>query len=159
MAEAVAAWEEELVKPEKGRTSARLLAEKRGIPWATFQEHITTNDKKRIRLGDGVGRKPLISSTSQAVIVDVLVRKDRANEGVSVTGAVDILEQMHPELSRPQLELSFRRTVRPAYSERLTKPVAAQPTTTKRTAITVPQQWRWFQVFFNRPHAVICFIF
>ena len=92
-----------------------------------------------------MGRKPLLGSTSQEVIVDVLIRKDRANEGVGIAGAVDILEEMHPELKRGQIERSFRRTVRPAHP-RLTNPVAVQATTTKRTAITVAQQWRWYKV-------------
>ena len=124
--------------------SCRLFAEKRGIPFATFQEHVTGNDEKRIKIGVAVGRKPLISSKNQEVIVDVLVRKDRANEGVGVNGAIDILEQMHQELKRSQIENSFRHTVRPAFAGR---PVAAQATTTKRTAITVPQPRRWHQVY------------
>ena len=81
------------------------------------------------------------------MIVDVLVRKDRANEGVVGNGAIDILEQIHPELKCSQIENSFRRTVRPAFAGRLSNPVAAQATTTKRTAITVPQPWRWHQVY------------
>jgi hypothetical protein len=146
MSDALSTWEEELAKSEDSRMSARGLAEKTGIPYATLQQHITKNDEKRIKLGDGVGRKPLLSTTSQEVIVDVLIRKDRANEGVGIAGAVDILEEMHPELKRGQIERSFRRTVRPANSFRLTQPVAVQATTTKRTAITVTQQWRWHKV-------------
>ena len=99
-------------------------------------------DSKRIKLGSGVGRKPVLDGQREAIIVDVLIRKDRANEGASVGEAVDILEQMCPEYSRKQLGQAFRRTVRPKYSERMTDPVAAQATTTKRTAITPAQQWR-----------------
>ena len=36
----------------------------------------------------------------QAIIVDVLIRKNRANEGASVGEAADILEQIFPEYSR-----------------------------------------------------------
>jgi len=93
-----------------------------------------------------VGRKPILDDQREAIIVDVLIRKDRANEGASVGEAVDILEQMCPEYSRKQLDLAFRRTVRPQYSERMTNPVAVQATTTKRTAITPAQQWRWHKV-------------
>jgi hypothetical protein len=49
------------------------------------------------------------------VIVDVLVREDRANEGAGVGEAVDILEQIHPELKRSQIDQAFRRTVHPAF--------------------------------------------
>ena len=145
MSDALATWEEEQAKPEKDRTSLRLLAEKEKIPYATLQQHLTGNAGKRVKLGDGVGPKPLLSSKSQEVIVDVLVRKDRANEGVGVGGALDIIEEMHPELKRTQIDQAFRRTVRPAFVHRLTNPVATQATTTKRTAITVQQQWRWHQ--------------
>ena len=58
--------------------SMHLFAEVHDIPFTTLQTHITPNDSKRIKLGSGVGRKPILG------IVDVLIRKDRANEGASV---------------------------------------------------------------------------
>jgi sRNA-binding protein len=58
----------------------------------------------------------------------------------------DILEQMCPEYSRKQLDQAFLRTVRPQYSERMTDPFAVQATTTKQTAKTPAQQWRWHKV-------------
>ena len=61
-------------------------------------------------LCNGVGRKPLIDAASQEVIVDVLVRKDRANNGVGVSGAIDVLEEMHPDLTLPQLLLRQNQT-------------------------------------------------
>ena len=146
LTEAVATWELEAAKPEKDRMSVHRFAEVNGIPYTTFQTHITSVIGKRIKLGSGVGKKPLLDSQSKDIIVDVLVRKDRVNRGVGVTGTLDLLEEMHPDLTRKQLDQAFRRTVRPAFSERLTKPVVAQATTTKRTAITVPQQWRWHKV-------------
>ena len=146
LTEAVAKWELEATKPDKDRMSVHRFAEVNGIPYTTFQTHITSVDGKRIKLGSGVGKKPLLDSQSNDIIVDVLVRKDRVNQGVGVSGALDLLEEMHPDLTRKQLDQAFRRTVRPAFSERLTKPVEPQATTTKRTAITVPQQWRWHKV-------------
>jgi hypothetical protein len=125
-------------------------AEVHDIPFTTLQTHITPNDSKRIKLGSGVGRKPILDDQREAIIVDVLIRKDRANEGASVGEAVDILEQFCPEYSRKQLDQAFRRTVRPQCSERtrldMTDPFAVQATTTKRTAITPTQQWRWHKV-------------
>ena len=113
-----------------------------GILFTTLQTHITPHDSNRIKFGSGVGRKPVLDDQREAVIVDVLIRKDRANEGASVGEAFDILEQMCPEYSRKQLDHAFRRTVRPQYSESMTDPFAVQATTTKRTAITPAQQWR-----------------
>ena len=99
-------------------------------------------------LGSSVGRKSIIGCASAEIVADVLIRKDRVNQGVGVRGAVDILQEMHPEYTRKQLDQAFRRTVRPIYSERLTNLVAVQNTTTKRTAITVtvPKQYRWHKV-------------
>ena len=146
LTDAVAKWELEAAKPEKDRMGVRLFAEMNGIPYTTFQTHITPVDGKRIKPVSGVGKKPLLDSQSNDIIVDVLVRRDRVNQGVGVDGALDILEEMCPDLTRKQLDRSPRRTVLPAFSDRLTKPVVPQATTTKRTAITVTQQWRWHQV-------------
>jgi hypothetical protein len=68
---------------------------------------------KRIKLGSGVGRKPILDDQREAITVDVLIRKDRANEGASVGEAVDILEKICPEYSLKQLDQAFRRTVWP----------------------------------------------
>jgi hypothetical protein len=51
-----------------------------------------------------VGRKPILDDQREAIIVGVLIRKDRANEGASVGEAVKFLEQMCPEYSRKQLD-------------------------------------------------------
>ena len=147
LTEAAAKWELEAAKPEKDRMSVRLFAEVNCIPFTTFQTHITPVDGKRIKLGSGAGKKPLLDSQSDDIIVDVLVRRDRVNQGVGVDGALDILEEMCPDLTRKQLDRSLRRTVLPAFYDRLTKPVVPQATTTKRTTITVPQQWHWHQEY------------
>ena len=86
MTEAVAKWELEAAKPEKDRMSVRLFAEVNCIPFTTFQTHITPVDGKRIKLGSGVGKKPPLDSQSNDIVLDVLVRKDRVNQGVGVTG-------------------------------------------------------------------------
>ena len=146
MSAAVAAWGLEVAKPKKDRVSMTRFAAQRQIPLTVLQTHVTSNDEKRIKVGDGPGKKPLISDDIQKVIVDCLVRRDRGNQGLDVTGSLDLLEEVAPHLTRKKLESSWRRTVRPKYSERLTKPTAAQVTTTKRTAITPAQQWRWHKV-------------
>ena len=96
MTAAVAAWGEELKKPEADQISMAFFAEQRSIPSA----HVTPPNSKRIKLGASVGRKPIIGPDTQAVITDVLIRHDRANQGKGVKEAVDILETMHPELKR-----------------------------------------------------------
>jgi hypothetical protein len=111
-------------------------AEVHDIPFTTLQTQITPNDSKRIKLGSGVGRKPILDDQREGITLDVLIRKDRANEGASVGEAADIPEQMCPEYSRKQLDQASRRIVRPQCSERMTDPFAVQATTTKRAAIT-----------------------
>ena len=153
-AQKAAAVKPKAKKPKATRTSyskgegliKMTNAEVHDIPFTTLQTHITPNDSKRIKLGSGLSRKPILDDQREEIIIDVLIRKDRANEGASVGEAVDILEQMCPEYSRKQLDQAFRRTVRPQYSERMTDPFAVQATTTKRTAITPAQQWRWHKV-------------
>ena len=78
----VAKWELEAAKPEKDRMNVYRFAEVNGIPYTTFQTHITSVDGKRIKLGPGVGKEPLLDSQSKDIIVDVLVRKDLVNRGV-----------------------------------------------------------------------------
>ena len=146
MANSIAAWKVEQLKTPEARMSMHLFAEVHDIPFTTLQTHITPSDSKRIKLGSGVGKKPILDDQRKSIILDVLIRKDGADGGASVGKAFDILEQRCPEYSRKQLEQAFRRTVRPQYNERMTDPVAAQATTTKRTAITPAQQWRWNKV-------------
>jgi hypothetical protein len=154
MAEAVSQWEDELKKPEAKRMSMTFFADKHEIPLPTFSKHVTILEGKRVKVGSGQGRKPIIDKSSQEFITDVLVRRDRGNQGLGVAGAVDILETILPRFSREQLQNSFRRTVRPSVKKRLTGPVTVQSTTTKRSAITVAQQWRWHKVTF-----IVCFRF
>ena len=143
MRAAVAAWGLEVAKPKKDRVSMTWFATQRQIPLTVLQTHVTSNEEKRIKVGDARDKKPLISADTQKVSVDCLVRRDRGNQGLNVTGSLDLLEEVAPHLTRKKLESSWRRTVRPKYYKRLTKPTAAQVTTTKRTAVTPAQQWRW----------------
>jgi hypothetical protein len=96
MTDAIADWEPELQKPEDKRMSLHLFAEVHNIPYTTLQTHITTDDSKRIKLGSGVGAKRIIDLSTTDVIVDVLVRKDRANQGAGVGEALDSLSKCAP---------------------------------------------------------------
>ena len=111
MTEALAAWDQELLKPKESRMSIHAFAKEFKIPFTTLQMHVTTDESKRIKLGNGVGRKCIIGAEQQDAIVDMFVHKDRTNEAVNVSGALDLLEQMCPESSRKQLDQSLRRTV------------------------------------------------
>ena len=64
-------------------------------------------------------------------------------------GALYTPKRTCPEKTRLHLYKSLLRTVRPVNAKRMTKPVAAQATTTKRAAITPAQQWRYHKVIFG----------
>jgi len=111
MSDALAAWDLELQKPKESRKSIHAFARERNIPFTTLQMHITTDESKRIKLGNGVGRKCIIGTEQQGMIVDMFAHKERRNEVVNFSEALDVLEQMCPESSRKQLDQSLRRTV------------------------------------------------
>jgi hypothetical protein len=100
MTNAIASWKVEQLKTPEARMSMHVFAEVHNISFTTLQTQIAPDDSKRIKLGSGVGKKPILDDQREAIIVDVLMRKDRANEGASVDEAAEILEQMCPEYSR-----------------------------------------------------------
>ena len=114
----------------------------------TFYDHINKNAEKRIDVGSGFGPKPLLKETT-LIILDVIVRKDRANDGIGVPETIEIVSDLNPNLSIVQIRNAFchlRKTNKEYLSRVTKKPVVAQASTTKRNMIMVPQQWRWFQV-------------
>jgi hypothetical protein len=97
LSDSLAIWEEERAKIV--RTFVRSHRNIRfHIPTQPCNNISLPMRGKKIKLGDGVGKRPLISSESQEVIVDVLVRKDRANEGAGVG------EARHPQAYSPRTE-------------------------------------------------------
>jgi hypothetical protein len=105
-AQEAAAVKPKAKKPEAMRTSyskgeslmKMTNAEVHAIPFTTPQTQITPNDSKRIKLGSGVGRKPILNDQREAIIVDVLIRKGRINEGACVGEAVDISRKFAPNI-------------------------------------------------------------
>ena len=98
------------------------------IPLQTFYDHVNKNDEKRIDVVSGVGPPKLLFDTAP-VILDVLVRKDRANDGIGVTGAVELLGEMNPDLSMSQIRNAFfhMRKTDKGFLHRVTNhPVVAQ---------------------------------
>ena len=133
MMSATIAWSQEQQKPADERKSLKIFARDWGIPYSTLQGYLTVNDSKRIKLGSSVGKSPIIGSEEERAIVDFLIRKNQANEGLNVGEAVDVLKQLMPHCTREQLDNSFRRYLRPKYSHMLTNPATNFKTTTERT--------------------------
>jgi hypothetical protein len=58
--------------------------------------HTNADDIKRIKLGSGLGKNLIIDHSTTRIIVGVLVRKDRANQGTFVSEALGLLERIFP---------------------------------------------------------------
>ena len=117
-----------------------------GIPYDTFRQYCCEDKSKRKELGTSAGKKPLFDGEQQQFAVDVLRRCDRGNDGKNRRECVDMMHDMRPDLKRKAVQQAFDRTVRPAHKDELTGIIKANATTVKRTAITVPQQYRWHTV-------------
>ena len=66
------------------------------------------------------------------------------DDGKSLREIHDTMQQLQP-ITEQQARNAFRRTIRSAHKKELTGVVKAQATTTKRSAITVEQQYRAVQ--------------
>ena len=99
------------------------------------------------QLGSRPGRAGLLQQGEVDSIVDVLKRADRGNDGMDRPKAIDTVLDIKPHLSRKQAADTFRMLVQKKHKNELTGPVKAQATTTKRTGITVAQQYRWHMTF------------
>jgi hypothetical protein len=107
-------------------------------------------DNKRSNPGDSAGRPPLLTACSQVFIHNVLAHKDRANEVANFQEAVDLVQQLDPKLTQKQARHHLSRNLLKGDTS-IVKATSAvtQQITTKRSNITVPQQYRWHQTYEN----------
>jgi len=84
----------------------------------------------------------LVSAEKQQVLVDVIRRSDRGNTPKTFPEIIDTIQDLEP-VSRKQARDAYDRTIKPTHKKVLTGIIKAQRTTTKRSAITAEQQWRW----------------
>jgi len=119
------------------------------IPYYTFKQYTATDHAKRRKVGNQVGREALLPpGDQQEFLADVLARKDRANNGADPKEAVDKIQELNHGLSRSQARDHLNRTLLPNHPTMLKpKPRVAQQTTTKRSAITLIQQFRWHTTY------------
>jgi hypothetical protein len=70
------------------------------------------------------------------------------NEGANSQEAVDLVQELDPKLKQEHARHHLSRTFLKGNTSIVkAKAVAAQQTTTKRSNITVPQQYRWHQTY------------
>jgi hypothetical protein len=122
--------------------SMREFAALCGIPKGTFSNYVTGNAANRNVVGKGVGRPALFTAEDVQVVVDTIKRSDRGHDGMSIPQVHRMCEALRPDLEHKQVVNAMTRTVRPAQKKQLTGKVKAQATTTKRSAINIPQQYR-----------------
>ncbi len=120
-----------------------------GIPFDTFRKYVHPDPEKRREAVKSTGRPSLLTKGNQGFIADALACLDRANDGSDLAGAIDLVQDINPHLSRVQARQPFSRTIRPNHPTNIlkTKTMTAQATTTKRPAITVPQQFHWLRTY------------
>ena len=142
---AVEDWDA-LVASGKPHMKRPAFAKSRGIAADTFGRYACgeKGDPKRRKLGAASGRQALLNDDEQQLLVDSIRRRDRGNEGVSTDGAIDMVRTIKPDLTHKQAESQVHGSLRRKHSAVLTKTmVVPQPTTTKRSATTPDQQYRW----------------
>jgi hypothetical protein len=101
----------------------------------------TLNMKKR-------GRKCNVSQEAAELIIDVAVKTDSDNKGKSAKELKERLQRLHPELTTSQIHNTWRKTIHPKakIEKRVTGLIVANATTSKRSAITVEQQFRFHTI-------------
>ena len=123
--------------------SMKTFCARLGLSKGTFGKMVTKNDKVRAPIGATLGRSTLLTPNDASFVVDNIRRADRAHDGKTVVDVIDLIQEVKPELSHTQASNAYRRTVKPGHSKLLTGVVTAQPTTTKRSGVTVAGQYRW----------------
>ena len=145
MTKAVADWDAktgEILETDV-TMSLRSYAKCVNIQFESLYDYCRPQKGKRKVLGSSVGNPPLFDIKLEQFAVDVMRRHDRGNDGLDRRDCIDLLHEMKPGSKRKHIMDAFDRTVRPRHKEVLTGIIKANATTSKRTAITVPQQFRW----------------
>ena len=126
-----------------------------GIPYNNFQKYSRAKVDNRRDTGKSVRRNSLLSTENQMFVADVLVRRDRGNKGSNKSEAINLVQDLLPHPSRIHAGQYFTTTIIPKHHTVLkSRTVKAQATTTKRSAITVEQQFRWMETY-NKALAVL----
>ena len=117
-----------------------------GISKSTLHGYVHPDSTKRTQLGSHKGAPSLVKPEVQEFAVDVVRRRDRGNEGLTNRDTAEMIQDLVPHLTTQQVTDSLRKTIRPKFKSVLTNIVKAQASTTKRSQITVAQQYIWHSV-------------
>jgi hypothetical protein len=151
--EAVKEWDENgplSLDENDEKMSKCAYAHSVAIPYHTLYKYINDDKSKRRSLGASVGRQRIVPVETSELLAQCAARADRGNDGKSRKEMIDLLQDVQPELSREQAANTWDRTLKDERNKYLKpKLMRAQATTTKRSAITVEQQYRWFTTYNN----------
>jgi hypothetical protein len=79
-----------------------------------LRKYVHPDPEKRWEVGKSAGRPSLLTKEgNQGLISDALACLDRANDGSDLPGAIDLVQDISPHLSRTQAPQTFSRTIRP----------------------------------------------
>ena len=127
-----------------------------GVSKSTLHGYVHPDTSKRTPLGSHKGAPSLVKPELQEFVVDVVRRRDRGNEGLTNRDTAEMIQDLVPEFTTEQVMSSLRKTIRPKFKSVLTNIVKAQASTTKRSQITVAQQFIWHSVHLNVTRACAC---
>lgn len=127
-------------------------ARSKGIPTSTFSKHVKRYHAQKeggdnIKKKKGQGKPSIIDEQNQLLIVEYIIRMDRANQPLSKNQIITFMMELFPNRSRKQCINCLDRTIRTRFHDKLSNLKKAQKTTLKRNAITISQQYRWHKVF------------
>jgi hypothetical protein len=82
-----------------------------GFSYNTMMKYVGGNSETRHTLGCVVGTQCFMKSKDHKFLIDAMARKDRADEGLTMSESIDLVKEVLSHLSRIQAQRSFVRTV------------------------------------------------
>jgi hypothetical protein len=129
----------------KGCCECYEFANNYGIPPQTFYKYIKPTNPRI--LGDGsCGKKKWFTNDDVKFVGCVLTCADQKNDGLSSKEAVDMIQEIQPDLTRVGAQRQIQHYVLPVNSQLLVIKKCkqkVQATTSNRTNINTAQQYRW----------------
>ena len=118
-----------------------------GISFKTLHAYLTGKEGNKRVAGSSCGRKDSFWSQDTHFVSTVLAQADHGNEGKNRKEAIDLVQELKPDLDRKQASRALTRHVLRKSEELKNNLVKATATTTNRSAITVGQQFRWHNTY------------
>lgn len=120
----------------------RKVARLHSVPETTFLRRMESSDPYATPV---VGRPHVTTPESNSRVAHAIARADELQQGMTVSAILDTMEDLHPNLTRPQLKNVWQHNIKG--NPILTRSVAGDKTTNKRAnAITEVSQRHWFNV-------------